>query len=101
MVQVGDGKLGFYDGSLDLYEYFSLGTTKKGIGPTYSSKASRSGLRVCDLIGDEQRFRERFVIIYQIILPSYIILLKLSYLDTFLGCRPANKNNNMIINIKI
>jgi adenylosuccinate synthase len=26
-----------------------LGTTRKGIGPTYSSKASRSGLRVCDL----------------------------------------------------
>lgn len=27
----------------------SLGTTKKGIGPTYSSKASRSGLRIADL----------------------------------------------------
>jgi len=27
----------------------SIGTTRKGIGPTYSSKASRSGLRVCDL----------------------------------------------------
>lgn len=27
----------------------SIGTTKKGIGPTYSSKASRSGLRVGDL----------------------------------------------------
>jgi len=26
-----------------------LGTTKKGIGPAYSSKASRTGLRVCDL----------------------------------------------------
>jgi len=27
----------------------AIGTTRKGIGPTYSSKASRSGLRVCDL----------------------------------------------------
>ena len=40
----------------------SLGTTKKGIGPTYSSKAARVGLRVCDLVGDfavfEQKFRD-------------------------------------------
>jgi len=27
----------------------NLGTTKRGIGPTYSDKASRRGLRVCDL----------------------------------------------------
>ncbi|KAI8370632.1 adenylsuccinate synthetase [Radiomyces spectabilis] len=27
----------------------SIGTTKKGIGPTYSSKASRSGIRIHDL----------------------------------------------------
>ncbi|XP_067943536.1 adenylosuccinate synthetase-like [Watersipora subatra] len=39
----------------------NLGTTKKGIGPTYSSKAGRSGLRVSDLLGDEQAFRERFM----------------------------------------
>ncbi|KAJ3363745.1 hypothetical protein HDU91_002879 [Kappamyces sp. JEL0680] len=31
-----------------------LGTTRKGIGPTYSSKASRSGLRVCDLFHHEE-----------------------------------------------
>jgi len=31
----------------------SLGTTKKGIGPTYSSKATRNGLRVCDLMMDD------------------------------------------------
>ena len=30
----------------------SLGTTKKGIGPTYSAKMARTGLRVCDLLGD-------------------------------------------------
>ena len=26
-----------------------IGTTGKGIGPTYSEKMARSGLRVCDL----------------------------------------------------
>ena len=36
-----------------------LGTTKKGIGPCYSSKASRSGLRMCDLIASD--FQNRFV----------------------------------------
>lgn len=38
----------------------SLGTTKKGIGPTYAAKASRSGIRVCDLTGDFEYFKERF-----------------------------------------
>ncbi|XP_028395893.1 adenylosuccinate synthetase isozyme 1-like [Dendronephthya gigantea] len=38
----------------------SLGTTKKGIGPTYAAKASRSGIRICDLIGDFEYFKERF-----------------------------------------
>ncbi len=33
-----------------------LGTTKKGIGPAYSSKASRNGLRVANLMGDFECF---------------------------------------------
>lgn len=37
----------------------SLGTTKKGIGPTYSSKANRNGIRVGDLIGDFNAFTEK------------------------------------------
>ena len=37
----------------------SLGTTKKGIGPTYSAKSSRVGLRVCDLYTDKEVLRER------------------------------------------
>lgn len=37
----------------------SIGTTKKGIGPAYSSKASRTGLRVCDLLGDFKDFSMR------------------------------------------
>ncbi|KPP71962.1 adenylosuccinate synthase-like [Scleropages formosus] len=38
----------------------NLGTTKKGIGPAYSSKASRNGLRVCDLMSDFSAFEEKF-----------------------------------------
>lgn len=39
----------------------SLGTTKKGIGPTYSSKATRNGLRIGDLLGDFTMFSEKYV----------------------------------------
>nr|CAD7395473.1 unnamed protein product [Timema poppensis] len=38
----------------------SLGTTKKGIGPTYSSKATRNGIRVADLLGNFDQFIEKF-----------------------------------------
>ncbi|KAF2139074.1 uncharacterized protein K452DRAFT_276075 [Aplosporella prunicola CBS 121167] len=31
-----------------------IGTTKKGIGPTYSTKMSRSGVRVCDIFDQEK-----------------------------------------------
>lgn len=37
----------------------SLGTTKKGIGPAYASKATRNGIRVGDLLGDFQLFAEK------------------------------------------
>jgi len=37
----------------------SIGTTKKGIGPAYSGKASRSGLRVHHLF-DHETFAQRF-----------------------------------------
>ncbi|GCB72398.1 hypothetical protein scyTo_0001975 [Scyliorhinus torazame] len=39
----------------------NLGTTKKGIGPVYSSKAARSGLRICDLLTDFDDFSERYL----------------------------------------
>lgn len=35
-----------------------LGTTKKGIGPAYSTKMTRSGLRMCDLF-DEEVFEQK------------------------------------------
>lgn len=38
----------------------SLGTTKKGIGPAYSSKATRNGIRVGDLIGEFTVFSDKW-----------------------------------------
>uniref|UniRef100_A0A8C2FS24 Adenylosuccinate synthetase n=1 Tax=Cyprinus carpio TaxID=7962 RepID=A0A8C2FS24_CYPCA len=37
----------------------NIGTTKKGIGPTYACKASRTGLRICDLMADFSEFSSR------------------------------------------
>ncbi len=37
-----------------------VGTTKKGIGPTYTDKASRIGIRVCDFI-DNEVFKEKLI----------------------------------------
>lgn len=52
----------------------SLGTTKKGIGPCYASKATRNGIRVCDLLGDFNLFSEKFssiVSTYEKLFPSF------------------------------
>lgn len=38
----------------------AIGTTKKGIGPTYANKASRTGLRVSDLVYNFEGFCDRF-----------------------------------------
>ncbi|GAB5573213.1 adenylosuccinate synthetase isozyme 1 isoform X1 [Prionailurus iriomotensis] len=38
----------------------NIGTTRKGIGPAYSSKAARTGLRICDLLSDFDEFSARF-----------------------------------------
>jgi len=40
-----------------------LGTTKKGIGPTYSSKMTRNGVRVTDLLDDFDSFANKFSIL--------------------------------------
>lgn len=37
-----------------------LGTTRKGIGPTYSSKMQRNGVRICDLMGDWSAFEAKY-----------------------------------------
>ncbi|CAD5215007.1 unnamed protein product [Bursaphelenchus xylophilus] len=37
-----------------------IGTTNKGIGPTYSSKCFRNGIRMADLMGDFEEFTKRY-----------------------------------------
>uniref|UniRef100_A0A915BT86 Adenylosuccinate synthetase n=1 Tax=Parascaris univalens TaxID=6257 RepID=A0A915BT86_PARUN len=37
-----------------------IGTTNRGIGPTYSSKCFRNGIRVCDLLGDFEKFSAKY-----------------------------------------
>ncbi|KAH7730911.1 adss-prov protein [Aphelenchoides avenae] len=37
-----------------------IGTTQRGIGPTYSSKCFRNGVRVADLMGDFEDFAKRY-----------------------------------------
>lgn len=54
---------------------FSLGTTKKGIGPAYSSKAARNGLRVCDLVSDFKVFEDKWVFF----LISFILVQRLCW----------------------
>uniref|UniRef100_A0AAQ4Q722 Adenylosuccinate synthetase n=1 Tax=Gasterosteus aculeatus aculeatus TaxID=481459 RepID=A0AAQ4Q722_GASAC len=49
----------------------NLGTTKKGIGPAYSSKAARNGLRVCDLVSDFKVFEDKFRMLAEHFLTMY------------------------------
>ncbi|XP_049890394.1 adenylosuccinate synthase, like [Epinephelus moara] len=49
----------------------NLGTTKKGIGPAYSSKAARNGLRVCDLVSDFKVFQDKFRMLAEHFLTMY------------------------------
>jgi len=54
----------------------SLGTTRKGIGPAYASKANRIGIRVSDLLGDFDIFSEKFrhlVEAYQKMFPNLMV----------------------------
>ena len=37
----------------------AIGTTRRGIGPTYSAKAKRDGIRVAELVGDFEAFKAR------------------------------------------
>ena len=43
-----------------------IGTTGKGIGPTYSEKASRTSIRMCDLIGDYEALKEKISLIVKV-----------------------------------
>ncbi|QID87574.1 Adenylosuccinate synthase [Saccharomyces pastorianus] len=48
----------------------NIGTTGKGIGPTYSTKASRSGLRVHHLVNDQPGAWDEFVVRYKRLLET-------------------------------
>lgn len=48
----------------------SIGTTGKGIGPTYSTKASRSGIRVHHLVSQEPEAWEEFKLRYRRLVES-------------------------------
>uniref|UniRef100_A0A183DMB4 Adenylosuccinate synthase n=1 Tax=Gongylonema pulchrum TaxID=637853 RepID=A0A183DMB4_9BILA len=49
------------DYSEDKLKINKIGTTKRGIGPTYSSKCFRNGLRVGDLVHDFSAFSKKYV----------------------------------------
>merc|ERR1712142_1370480 len=58
-----------------------LGTTKKGIGPTYSYKADRSGVRICDLVTENfENFVEKYLKILKRVCENFPEL-KEKYLD--------------------
>lgn len=65
-----------------LFVCCSLGTTKKGIGPAYSSKAARNGLRVCDLVSDFKIFEEKWVLMYIFCIFRLSVALMLSPFNT-------------------
>ncbi|QLL32519.1 hypothetical protein HG536_0D00410 [Torulaspora globosa] len=48
----------------------NIGTTGKGIGPTYSTKASRSGIRVHHLVNDNPEAWDDFVVKYRRLLET-------------------------------
>ncbi|UYP44329.1 Adenylosuccinate synthetase, organellar chromatophore [Candidatus Lokiarchaeum ossiferum] len=52
---------------------YAAGTTKRGIGPTYSDKASRYGIRVFDIL-NEKIFRPKFERLYELKLKMYKVL---------------------------
>ena len=51
----------------------ALGTTKKGIGPTYEDKARRTGIRTGDL-RDPQRLRDKIVLAIEAWAPTMVAL---------------------------
>lgn len=54
----------------------SIGTTKKGIGPSYAFKALRKGIRICDIFSDDESLREKLEAIVSI---SKVILTHYNY----------------------
>jgi adenylosuccinate synthase len=49
----------------------AIGTTRRGIGPTYTSKAKRDGIRVGELVGDWAHFQKRHTELAQSLMKMY------------------------------
>lgn len=85
----------------------NIGTTKKGIGPTYSSKAARTGLRICDLLSDFDEFSARFKNLahqHQSMFPhliSTLLCLEGIVLSLFIITSVTSLNSNSISSIPI
>lgn len=103
-----------------MYEEFrgkgNIGTTKKGIGPTYTDKASRDGIRVIDLIDSDifsKKLKENLLIKNKIFetfgkpkmnfdsifteYKNYADKIKKYVCDTSILLDKANKNNEKIL----
>ncbi|KAM7538386.1 hypothetical protein Aperf_G00000063861 [Anoplocephala perfoliata] len=83
---------------------YVIGTTKRGIGPTYASKVSRRGLRVADIVGDWDIFRERYealVKFYKVLYPTLSVDVDKS-LEELSGYRdrlkPMVRNTAFLVN---
>jgi len=69
-----------------------IGTTRRGIGPCYADKMTRTGIRMCDLM-DEKSFREKLTFTVKIknrILEAYGMKERLNFriiLEEYLGYR--------------
>lgn len=62
-----------------------IGTTKRGIGPAYKDKASRTGIRISDLM-DKEEFADRL---------HYNIQEKICLLQKFMAVRNLNLKRSM------
>ncbi|VUZ49419.1 unnamed protein product [Hymenolepis diminuta] len=83
---------------------YVIGTTRRGIGPTYACKVARRGLRVADLVGDWDVFCERYralVDFYKVHYPNLNLDIKTSlekiaaYRDRL---KPMVRNTAFLIN---
>lgn len=60
----------------------AIGTTRKGVGPAFTDKTSRLGIRVCDLF-DKESFRQRL---------EYVLEYKNNILTRLYGAEPLSFN---------
>ena len=67
---------------IDNEKVLKIGTTKKGIGPCYTSKTERTGIRVCDVSSILDKYKDN-VEYYNAL--QYLSTLKISNLESYLN----------------